>query len=41
MGGRLTCSQKARSFSTRCSGALPMINAELMAPMEMPATQSG
>jgi hypothetical protein len=40
-GGALTVSQKSRSFSTRRSGRLPAIRAELMAPIEMPATQSG
>ena len=40
-GGWVTVSQKARSFSTRCSGGLPAIRAALMAPIEMPATQSG
>ena len=34
-------SQKARSFSTRWSGALPAMMAALIAPIEMPATQSG
>ena len=36
-----TISQKARSRSQRRSGGLPAMMAELMAPMEMPATQSG
>jgi hypothetical protein len=34
-------SQKLRSAATRCSGALPAISAALIAPIEMPATQSG
>ena len=34
-------SQKLRKASTRFSGGLPAIKAELMAPIEMPATQSG
>ena len=34
-------SQNARSLSTRASGALPAISAPLMAPIEMPAIQSG
>ena len=40
-GGSLICSQKARSRATRSSGALPAMIAALMAPIEMPATQSG
>jgi hypothetical protein len=34
-------SQNRRSPSTRFSGGLPAIIAELTAPIEMPATQSG
>ena len=34
-------SQNARSFPTRWSGALPAMIAALIAPIEMPATQSG
>ena len=34
-------SQKPRSFETRSVGGFPAIMAELMAPLEMPATQSG
>ena len=41
IGGWVMVSQKARSFSTRVSGGLPAISDELMAPIEMPATQSG
>jgi hypothetical protein len=37
---RLTRSQKARRRSTRRPGGLPAISAALIAPMEMPATQS-
>jgi len=37
----VTLSQKARSWPTRRSGGLPAISAALMAPIEMPATQSG
>ena len=37
----LTVSQNSRSRSTRFSGGLPAISAALMAPIEMPATQSG
>jgi len=40
-GDVLIASQSARSFSTRFSGALPAITAALIAPIEMPATQSG
>ena len=40
-GGWVTVSQKARSFSTRRSGGFPAISAQLMEPMEMPATQLG
>src|SRR5690606_27225280 len=40
-GAVVIASQKARSASTRFSGGLPAIRAELMAPIEMPATQSG
>ena len=40
-GGWVTVSQKVRSFSTRFSGGLPAINAQLMAPIEIPATLSG
>ena len=40
-GEALTVSQNARSLSTRFSGGLPAMSAELMAPIEMPATQSG
>src|SRR5262249_43270087 len=37
----VTCSQKACSFSSRASGALPAIKAALIAPIEIPAIQSG
>ena len=40
-GLAVTRSQNARSLSTRASGALPAISAPLMAPIEMPAIQSG
>jgi hypothetical protein len=40
-GGVVIVSQNSRSFSTRYSGGLSAISAELMAPIEMPATQSG
>jgi hypothetical protein len=40
-GGVVTSSQNLRSFSKRASGGLPAIRAELIAPTEMPATQSG
>ena len=40
-GAALTVSQKSRRRSTRFSGGLPATSAELMAPIEMPATQSG
>jgi hypothetical protein len=40
-GGWDTVSQKTRRPSTRFSGGLPAIRALLMAPIEMPATQSG
>jgi hypothetical protein len=33
--------QNRRNCATRFSGAFPAISAELMPPMEMPATQSG
>ena len=36
-----TRSQNSRRRSTRRSGALPAISAALMAPIEMPTTQSG
>jgi len=36
-----TRSQKSRRRSTRLSGGLPAMMAELTAPMEMPATQVG
>ncbi len=36
-----TRSQKARSLSTRFSGGLPAMIAELTAPIEMPATHAG
>ncbi len=39
--GRDTVFQKSRSFATRTPGSLPAISAALIAPMEMPATQSG
>lgn len=41
MTGVVTYSQNARSLSTRASGALPAIKAALIAPIEIPATQSG
>jgi hypothetical protein len=34
-------SQKRRNWETRFSGALPAMIAALIAPIEMPATQSG
>src|SRR5262245_680166 len=34
-------SQNARSFATRSCDGLPAMIAELMAPIEIPATQSG
>ena len=37
----VTRSQNACSLSTRASGELPAISAPLMAPIEMPAIQSG
>jgi hypothetical protein len=40
-GGALTVSQNVRSLSTRFFGGLPAMSAELMAPIEIPATQSG
>jgi hypothetical protein len=33
--------QNSRSLSTRISGELPAIKAALIAPIEIPATQSG
>ena len=33
--------QNARSLATRSAGSFPAIMAELMAPIETPATQSG
>jgi hypothetical protein len=39
--GAVACSQNARNLSTRASGALPAIKAALIAPMEIPETQSG
>jgi len=33
--------QKVRNFATRSAGSFPAMMAELMAPMETPATQSG
>ena len=36
-----TCSQKVRRRATRLSGVLPAMMAALIAPIEMPATQSG
>jgi len=39
--GAVTSSQKLRKRCTRCSGALPAITAALIAPIEIPATQSG
>ena len=41
MAGALISSQNPRSLSTRLSGALPAMIAALMAPIEMPTTQSG
>ena len=41
LAGAVMPSQNCRSFSTRCPGALPAMIAALMAPIEMPATQSG
>ena len=40
-GNDETRSQNSRSRSTRRSGGLPAISAALIAPIEMPATQSG
>jgi hypothetical protein len=40
-GASLTVSQNSRSRSTRLSGALPAMIAELIAPIEIPATQFG
>jgi hypothetical protein len=37
----LTVSQKSRNLPTRFSGGFPAMRAELIAPIEMPATQSG
>jgi hypothetical protein len=34
-------SQNPRSFSMRASGEFPAMIAQLVAPIEMPATQSG
>jgi hypothetical protein len=34
-------SQKVCSFSSRCSGGLPAMIAELIAPIDTPHTQSG
>jgi hypothetical protein len=39
--GAETVSQNSFSFSTRFIGSLPAMIAALMAPIEMPATQSG
>jgi hypothetical protein len=39
--GAVISSQKLRRRCTRCSGALPAMIAALIAPIEMPATQSG
>ena len=39
--GEVTSSQKLRNRATRFFGSLPAMSAELMAPIEMPATQSG
>jgi hypothetical protein len=40
-GGAVIVSQNSRSLATRRSGALPAMIAALIAPIEMPATQSG
>ena len=40
-GGLLTVSQNRRSLATRSAAGLPAMIAELMAPIELPATQSG
>jgi hypothetical protein len=40
-GGSVTVSQNSRKRCTREAGGLPTISAALMAPIEMPATQSG
>ncbi len=40
-GSAVMASQKPRSFSSRSSGGLPAIRAALMAPIEIPAIQSG
>jgi hypothetical protein len=39
--GDETWSQNVRSLATRFSGTFPAMIAELIAPIEMPATQSG
>ena len=41
IGDLVTVSQNSRSCSTRRSGGLPAMIAELIAPIDMPATQSG
>jgi hypothetical protein len=41
MAGAVISSQNSRNQSTRLSGALPAMMAVLMAPIEMPTTQSG
>jgi len=40
-GDALTVSQNSRNRSTRFSGGFPAISAALIAPIEIPATQSG
>src|SRR4051812_42791110 len=40
-GLAVTRSQNVRSLSTRALGALPAISAPLIAPIDMPAIQSG
>ena len=44
LGPKPFCStwpQKSRSRSRRCAGSLPQISAALIAPIEVPITQSG
>jgi hypothetical protein len=41
LAGVVIARQNSRSPSTRVSGELPAINAALIAPIEIPATQSG
>ena len=41
LAGAVMPSQNCRSLATRSPGALPAMIAALIAPIEMPATQSG